>query len=95
MVIPLCIPHKSIAGRYRPVRVAVGRITARCRFIKNASWVAISVKLGNIFDFLFARLHSQVLLKMDLLNKESIWLPLVVKSFLIKKIFFERGQNQF
>ena len=30
---------KSIAGRYRPVRVADGPITARCRFIKNASWV--------------------------------------------------------
>ena len=36
---PVSIPHKSIAGRYRPVRVADGPITARCRFIKNASWV--------------------------------------------------------
>ena len=33
------ILYKSIAGRYRPVRVADGPITARCRFIKNASWV--------------------------------------------------------
>ena len=32
------ILHKSIAGRYQPVRVADGPITARCRFIKNASW---------------------------------------------------------
>ena len=31
--------HKSIAGRYRPVRVADGPITARYTFIKNASWV--------------------------------------------------------
>ena len=30
--------YKSIAGRYRPVRVSDGPITARCRFIKNASW---------------------------------------------------------
>ena len=30
--------YKSIAGRYRPVRVADGPITARYRFIKNASW---------------------------------------------------------
>ena len=30
--------HKSIAGRYQPVREADGPITARCRFIKNASW---------------------------------------------------------
>ena len=27
--------HKSIAGRYQPVRVADGPITARCRFIKK------------------------------------------------------------
>ena len=32
------ILHKSIAGRYRPVRVADGPITARCRFMENASW---------------------------------------------------------
>ena len=32
------ILYKSIAGRYRPVRVADGPITARCRFIKNATW---------------------------------------------------------
>ena len=36
---PVSILHKSIAGRYRPVRIADGPITARCRFIKNASWV--------------------------------------------------------
>ena len=33
------ILYKYIAGRYRPVRVADGPITARYRFIKNASWV--------------------------------------------------------
>ena len=37
-VTPDSILHKSTAGRYRPVRVADGPITARCRFIKNASW---------------------------------------------------------
>ena len=35
---PVSILYKSIAGRYRPVRVADRLITARCRFIKNASW---------------------------------------------------------
>ena len=35
--IPVSILYKSIVGRYRPVRVADGPITARCRFIKNAS----------------------------------------------------------
>ena len=31
--------YKSIAGHYRPVRVADRPITARYSFIKNASWV--------------------------------------------------------
>ena len=35
---PVSILQKSTAGRYRPVRVADGLITARCSFIKNASW---------------------------------------------------------
>ena len=35
---PVSILHKSIAGRRRPVRVADGPITARCRCINNASW---------------------------------------------------------
>ena len=37
-LIPVSILHKSIAGRYRSVRVADGPITARYRFINNASW---------------------------------------------------------
>ena len=36
--VPTSILHKSIAGRYRPVRVADGPISARYRFIKNANW---------------------------------------------------------
>ena len=39
---PVSILHKSIAGRYRPVRVADGPITARCRFMKNASWAVLT-----------------------------------------------------
>ena len=35
---PVSILYKSTAGRYRPLRVADGPITARCSFIKNASW---------------------------------------------------------
>ena len=35
--IPVSILYKSIAGRYWLVRVADGPITARYRFIKNAS----------------------------------------------------------
>ena len=41
---PISILRKSIAGRYWPVRVADGPITARCSFIKNASWV-LSIEL--------------------------------------------------
>ena len=40
---PVSILHKSISGRYRPVRVPDGPITARYRFIKNASLVSILV----------------------------------------------------
>ena len=36
---PVSIFYQSTAGSYRPVRVADGPITARCRLIKNASWV--------------------------------------------------------
>ena len=43
------ILHKSTAGRYRPVRIADGPITACCRFMKNASWVARFVT-GRILD---------------------------------------------
>ena len=39
IVSPVSILYKSIAGRYRPVRVADGAITARYRFIKDACWV--------------------------------------------------------
>ena len=48
---PVSILYKSIAGRYRPVRVADGPITARYRFIKNASWVVLAVTQNeyNIF----------------------------------------------
>ena len=38
-IFPESIIQKSIAGRYRPVRVADGPITARYGFIKNATWV--------------------------------------------------------
>ena len=45
LTFPVSILHKSIAGRYRPVRVADGPITARYRFIKNASWVTSPVSI--------------------------------------------------
>ena len=38
----LSILYKSIADRYRPVRVADGPITARYRFVKNASWGCVT-----------------------------------------------------
>ena len=37
---PISILYNSKAGRYRPVRVVDGPLTARCRFIKNADWEA-------------------------------------------------------
>ena len=41
---PVSILYKSTAGCYRPVRVADGLITTRCRFIKNATWSWIAFK---------------------------------------------------
>ena len=35
---PVSILHKSVAGRYRSITYPDGSITARYRFIKNASW---------------------------------------------------------
>ena len=35
---PVSILRKSISGRHRPVRVADGPMTDRCRFTENASW---------------------------------------------------------
>ena len=35
---PVSILYKSIAGGYRPLRVADKQIMARYRFLKNASW---------------------------------------------------------
>ena len=46
-ITPVSILYKSIAGRYRPVRVADGPITARYRFIKNASWDMIKIPVLN------------------------------------------------
>ena len=50
---PVSILYKSIAGRYRPVRVADGPTTARYRFIKNTSWVLTiaTIFLLNIAEY--------------------------------------------
>ena len=36
---PVSMLYKSTAGCFRPVSYPDRPITARCRFIKNASWV--------------------------------------------------------
>ena len=51
------ILHKSIAGRYRPVRVADGPITARCRFITNASWVIANMCLVRVGPSASSAIH--------------------------------------
>ena len=48
-LLPVSILHKSIAGCYRPVREADGPITARYRFMKNASWVVVTFKTTEMF----------------------------------------------
>ena len=42
---PVNILYKSTTGRSLPVREADGPITASCRFIKNASWVSLTLPL--------------------------------------------------
>ena len=44
---PVSFLHKSIAGCFRPVRVADGPITARYRFIKNVSWLILIILFDN------------------------------------------------
>ena len=61
---PVSILYKSIAGRYRPVRVAdvmvaVELITTRYRFIKNASWVYLFMSNG-LFYGSFWQTHFQI-----------------------------------
>ena len=55
--IPTSILYKSIAGRYRPVRVADGPITACYRFIKNAYWdgsnIIVLIQLFNRVSAVF------------------------------------------
>ena len=56
--VPVSSLHKSIAGRYWHVRVADRPITARCRFIKNASWGSVPTdrsKAGFVLQFFFVR----------------------------------------
>ena len=63
MVLPVSILHKSVAGHYRPVRVAEGPIKARYRFIKNISWAGVAyslydlvlVRCGTFFIFCLVR----------------------------------------
>ena len=46
---PVSILHKSIAGRYRPVRVADGPKTTRYKFMQNASWACRTICYPSLF----------------------------------------------
>ena len=60
ITLPVSILYKSIAGRYRPVRVADGPITARYIFIKNASW---GITLYYVHAIFAANFHNLAVLK--------------------------------
>ena len=55
---PVSILHKSMAGHYRPVKIADEPITARCRFMKKASWDNFSFKTSETMQncFLFVKM---------------------------------------
>ena len=75
---PVSILYKSIAGRYRPVRVADGPITARYRFIKNASRVQAYNSVCNwgiTNNFEIASVHSY-LSSLDHITYIDIWIGL-------------------
>ena len=55
---PVSIFYKSIAGRYRPVMVAVGPITARYRFKNKASWVYEMSLLAGWSEFYYSYLST-------------------------------------
>ena len=65
--LPVSILYKFIAGRYRPVRIADGPITARYRFIKNASWV----RLNGAVPFLEILIYTQVALLHESVHKRT------------------------
>ena len=68
-IYPVKFLYKSIAGRYRPVRVADGPIMARYRFIKNTSWVVSSWML--LYTVMHCFLHYTITLQSQM--RRLIW----------------------
>ena len=83
---PVSIVYKFIAGRYRPVRVADGPITACYIFIKNASWVLADCKafisclvlfvfvlMGLVGLVLCLALSSLLVILLPIFTDTSLW----------------------
>ena len=86
---PVSILYKSIAGRYRPVRVADGPITARYRFIKNASWVFIfrpnNIDIFSLKTFVvFTQKHAEVLL----MSTHNIFSGKILSGYILSGAMF-------
>ena len=84
IISPVSILHKSIVGRYRPVRVADGPITARCRFKKNASWVCCSISIV-VTSYIDCSLFA---LSKTASIPQVVFLLTVIRSFLFFFVFF-------
>ena len=69
---PVSILHKSIAGRYRPVRVADGPIMARCRFIKNAT-LENKTDLAFFWEMIYFKKKERISFRIDSFSEESWW----------------------
>ena len=82
--IPVSILYKSIADCYRPVRVADGPITARYRFIKNASWdVAMwseMIKIITLICYGKIQLNSITHASIVILSSNFDWIYMTVLS---------------
>ena len=89
-IIPVSILYKFIAGRYRPVRVADGPMTARYRFIKNASWDGPARKFVILFLFLMIILLFSLVLnyssKLDILMGTN-YMPFIADLLLFSFSF--------
>ena len=77
---PASILYKSTAGRYRPVRVADGPITARCSFIKNAYWDKTGFRLTDIL-FSIKTIH--------ILQKNPIFWNVLLSDLTIQLCFWQ------
>ena len=84
--IPVSILYKSIAGHYRPVRVADGPITARYRLIKNASW---DRSFSLVVDQMYTRLGFRFILN-KINTTVILYFMILTLMYIVENIGYEQ-----